>query len=391
MLDRRIQGDVPAKPHTIFEIGKNKKGYELVFTRDGFSSGFSILYTKEAPTSMIEASVISEDYSRFLGVAVDESAIGNARRHIKTWEAHSGSDLLSSRTALFMNDTCRVSVLRGSVSDSDYGFVNGDFDELYFVYEGSGVLHSMFGKVPFEKHDYILIPRQVPYRFVADKDLEMLVTEGDPGIEIPADFRNPYGQLKLEAPYTHRDFITPKELLDDQEAEAFKRMVTLKNGVLNEHVYQKSPVQVIGWDGSVYPMVFNIKDYLPKTGKIHLPPNLHLTFQAKDFVVCSFVPRKVDYGEGAIPCPYPHANVHCDELLYYVSGNFTSRKGISERSMSFHPAGLPHGPQPGNYFASVGTEDTNELAVMIDTWQPLKVTKAAMGIDDASYLTSWKE
>jgi homogentisate 1,2-dioxygenase len=391
MLERRILGDIPNKPHTVFEYKAGRRGFEYVFTRDGFAGGFSILYTKEAPTSLIESSVIQDDHMRFLGSPLDHKNIGNTRRHVRSWNAHQGNDLVGARSAMFMNASCRVSVVRGSLGDSDYGFVNGDYDELYFVYEGSGVVHTMFGKLPYKKHDYVLIPRQIPYRFVSDHMSEMLVMEGNPGIEIPADFRNPYGQLKLEAPYTHRDFRVPHELLTDDEADVFKRLITLKNNVFNEHIYQKSPVNVVGWDGSVYPMAFSIHDYLPKTGKVHLPPNLHLTFQSARFVVCSFVPRKVDYGEGAIPCPYPHGNVHCDELLYYVTGNFTSRKGISERSISFHPAGLPHGPQPGNYFASIGAEDTNELAVMIDTWDPLMMTEAALEVDDPSYVVSWKE
>lgn len=388
MLERRILGEVSAKPHTIF-LQNNQAMHEFVFTRDGFSGGFSILYGVHPPTSLTKISSPSIDDRRLLGEAVPYKEVINARRHIVSQKALAGDDLISARSALFLTQGCRISVVRGEVSQSSYAFCNGDGDELIFIYEGEGELISMFGKLAFKKHDYVLIPRGVAYKIKHRKQIEALCIEGDPYVEIPQDFRNPFGQLKLEAPYTHRDFRSPVDLLTKEDAKEFTRIITLKNGVLTEHLYKESPYEIIGWDGSVYPVAFNIHDYLPKTGKIHLPPNLHLTFKARDFVVCSFVPRLVDYGEGAIPCPYPHANVQCDEILYYVSGNFTSRKGVCERSITWHPAGLPHGPQPGRYFESMNSKDTNELAVMIDTWQPLQLTKTSLEIEDTQYQTSW--
>jgi len=389
MLERRYIGDLPAKPHTVFKPKGGKEASEYVFTRDGFAGGFSILYMDDAPTAVIGNEFYQGDTTRLVGETIPTSELPLARRHIETWRAPVGKNLIDARTALYRNSSCRASVVRGSVHGGDFSFCNGDGDELWFIYAGSGTLLTMFGRLPFRQNDYILIPRSVPYVIEHQGEIEGFIIEGDPQVQVPQDFRNPHGQLKMEAPYIHRDFRSPVELLSRADLKRFDRSLTLKNGRVSEHRYAKSPAQVIGWDGSVYPMTFNILDYLPKTGKVHLPPNMHLTFASRGFVVCSFIPRLVDYGEGAVPCPYPHSNVHCDEILYYVRGNFTSRAGIKERSLSFHPMGMPHGPQPGKYLESVGTKNTDELAVMLDTFEPLQVTKAAMGLEDASYSLSW--
>ncbi len=399
MLERRTLGVLSPKPHTVFTpAGHKSPCTEYVFTRDGFSSGFGMLYLQDAPTAveLNEAWPVQDhgvSLSRLVGEPVDPAEQPLARRHVQSWSAPTGSNLLAGRTALFVNRTCRVSVLRGKAGQTGkdpWSFTNGDADELYFFYSGKGTLLTQFGALSFDKNDYLLIPRGIPYVISAEGVIEALVVEGDPNIEIPGDYRNPHGQLRMEAPYTHRDFRSPTRLLDQKESLLFKHGVVLRNKTLTHHVYSKSPANIVGWDSSVYPMAFGILDFLPKTGKIHLPPNLHCTFKGKDFVVCSFVPRMVDYLEGAIPCPYPHANVHCDEIIYYVDGQFTSRKGINNRSLSYHPAGMPHGPQPGNYFGSVGTKWANEVAVMVDTWGPIHMTKAALGCEDAAYATSWK-
>jgi homogentisate 1,2-dioxygenase len=388
MLERRTLGAISAKPHTLFSY-QGQTMTEYVFTRAGFAGGYFISYHDKAPTIMNQAEIYPQNMSRMLGEPIPFRDLPNSRRHIKTWEAPSGKDLLDCRTAIWINSTCRLSTVRGNIG-STYAFSNGQFDELWFIYEGSGTLLTTLGAIEYKTHDYILIPRGIPYKFNHQGNFEGFLTEGSPAIEIPAEFKNPHGQLKLEAPYTHRDFRSPERLLTRSEQDEFLQIATLVSDTVTLHTYQTSSARVVGWDGSVYPIVFNIHDYLPKTGKIHLPPNLHQTFASpNNFIVCSFVPRMVDYGEGSIPCPYPHSNVHCDEVIYYVRGNFTSRKGISERSASFHPMGLPHGPQPGNYLDSVGQKSTNELAVMIDTFAPLSLTKAAKELEDSSYLASW--
>lgn len=388
MLERRTLGSIPPKPHTVFSY-QDQTMTEYVFTRSGFAGGYFISYHDQAPTVMNQAEIYPINMSRMIGEPLPFTEVPNSRRHVKTWEAPSGKDLLDSRTALWMNATCRLSAVKGNVT-STYAFSNGQFDELWFIYEGQGTLITSLGALEFKAHDYILIPRGIPYKFHQKGNFEGFLTEGNPTIEIPTEFKNPHGQLKLEAPYTHRDFRSPSRLLTRAEQDEFLKIATLVSDTVTLHSYQTSSARVVGWDGSVYPIAFNIHDYLPKTGKIHLPPNLHQTFASpNNFIVCSFVPRMVDYGEGAIPCPYPHSNVHCDEVIYYVRGNFTSRKGISERSTSFHPMGLPHGPQPGNYLDSVGHKTTNELAVMIDTFAPLNLTRAAKELEDTSYLATW--
>lgn len=392
MLERRTLGEIPPKPHTVFKPkGHKEPATEYVLTRDGFAGGFSLLYLQEAPTAIVEVNKVKFDAARLVGDFTPPGELPLARRHVQSWQAPEGKDLLDARTALMRSTTCKVSTVRGQVGGGDWVFNNGDADELYFVYEGSGELVSTYGRLPFGKSDYVLIPRGTPYFFDIKGSAEMLLVEGDPHIEIPAEFRNPFGQLKLEAPYTHRDFRSPRELLSKKDSERFRKTITLRNGALTEHVYDRPPAQIIGWDGSVYPIAFNIYDYLPKTGKIHLPPNMHLTFKSPKFVICSFVPRMVDYLEGAIPCPYPHSNVHCDEIIYYVSGNFTSRKGVKERSISHHPMGVPHGPQPGKYLASVGSKSTDEVAVMVDLWEPLSYSKFALKYEDPKYALSWSE
>jgi homogentisate 1,2-dioxygenase len=391
MLERRTEGEISAKPHSKFHPKSEPRGlasYEYVFTRDGFAGGFSIMHLRHEPNAIERQTPFQGDADRIIGVCSLDRESPFARRHIKTWEAPSGKNLLESRTALFRNETTRVSVIRGQ-AQADYAFANWTADELYFIQEGAGTLVTPFGFLTFDQHDYLLIPKGVPYRLEHTGKIEMLLIEATEHLGIPHDFRNPHGQLKLEAPYTHRNFrhpINPAGLL---AKDYFTTIVALAGDSLVEQRYKLAPFQTYGWDGSVYPMAFHILDYLPKTGKYHLPPNLHLTFQSRDFAVCSFVPRMVDYGEGAIPCPYPHANVHCDEIIYYVRGNFTSRQGIGPRSISFHPVGQPHGPQPGNYLASMGHKQTDELAVMLDTWKPLKSTKYALEIEDRSYQQSW--
>lgn len=403
MLERRTLGVVSPKPHTLFTpAGQKAPCTEYVFTRDGFSSGFVMLYLRDAPTAIElnepwPAGKHGVNIERLVGQPVNPAEQPLARRHVQSWQAPAGENLLAARTAMFVNNTTRVSVVRGKVGqtgktvEDSWSFTNGDADELYFFYAGKGTVLTQFGALSFDKNDYVLIPRGMPYVIDAAGEIEALLVEGDPHIEIPGDYRNPHGQLRMEAPYTHRDFRSPARLLTEQEAEYFRHGVVLRNKALTHHVYSKSPARVVGWDGSVYPMAFGILDFLPKTGKIHLPPNLLCTFKAKDFVVCSFVPRAADYMEGAIPCPYPHANVHCDEILYYVHGKFTSRKGINNRSLSYHPGGVSHGPQPGNYFASVGIKQFDEIAVMVDTWGPIHMTKAALGFEDPAYQTSWEE
>ncbi|MFK7872466.1 MAG: homogentisate 1,2-dioxygenase [Oligoflexales bacterium] len=384
MLERRYLGHIPKKPHTIFEY-EGKKYTEWVITRDGFQGGFSLLYQPEAPTTLGMPQTFECDLQAFFGSYSPEK--GLSRRHFQSQNMSAGKTWMTSRRGLMKSEHCRLSAVVGSMDGP--AFCNAEADELYFIRSGNGELLTPFGKLPFSLGDYLLIPRGIIWKMQTESDLDALLIEGFPELGIPQDFLNPHGQLKLESPYTHRDFRSPQVLLTNEEADLLKEVVVMRQEGLTLHHYKNSPARTVGWDGSVYPVAFQMSLYQPKTGKIHLPPNLHLTFQGTGFVVCSFVPRKVDYMDGAIPCPYPHANVACDEVLYYVSGDFTSRKGVGPGSLSYHPYGIAHGPQPGQYFASIGQESTKEMAVMIDTWEPLSIAQQAYDVEDLNYPKSW--
>jgi homogentisate 1,2-dioxygenase len=269
-------------------------------------------------------------------------------------------------------------------------YKNADGDDLLFVHEGSGRLETMFGTLPYEPGDYLVIPRGTIYRVVADPgETRMLTIEAPSAFESPRRYRNEYGQLLEHSPYCERDIRVPVSLDTRNESGRFEVRIKAR-GCLTAYFYDTHPLDVVGWDGLVYPWALNIADFEPITGSIHQPPPTHQTFEAHNFVVCSFVPRMLDTHPDAIPVPYNHSNLESDELLYYVNDRFGSRKGIEVGSMTLHPSGLPHGPQPGAVEASLGAKRTEELAVMVDTFRPLNVTAAAAGLEDDSYAMSWK-
>ncbi len=393
MIHRFQLGKVPPKPHTAFHDEDGKLLMEHCHTREGFEGPFSILYYRIPPTdeNAVELLALS-GFCPFEPLA--EQPLH--RRHIRTFDLKLSGDPLDARRVLLFNADVQIGMVKPSQPAPRF-FANGDGDELYFVFKGSGRFETLLGVLPFREHDYVYIPRAIPYRIRPDGPAaEMLVIEGRRFIDIPAEWRNRAGQITMYAPYTHRDFHPPRSLLAYDAAEHGKppfRLVIKREDRLTVHLYQHFPYELVGWDGCVYPFTFNIHDYQPKTGLIHLPPTIHLTFAGNDFVVCSFVPRKVDYmnrdGMKAVPCPYGHASVHMDEILFYVDGNFTSRRGILPGSISLHPSGIPHGPHPGTYEKSVGTDRTSELAVMCDTYKQLRLTTAAHAVEDKDYHLTW--
>ncbi len=385
MIHRHTLGLLPAKHHTqLREDGTLLM--EQMITREGFEGPFSILYYRSPPTD--EVAVASLELPGFCPVELVESQ-PLRRRHLKSQEIAPGGDWLSGRRTLLVSDDLLLGVCKPTEAGSRF-FSNGDGDEVLFMMAGSGRVESLYGVLGFRRHDYVIIPKGTPYRLVLDGDpAVMLWLECRPGIGVPSEWRNRWGQLTDFAPYSHRDFRVPERLLEAGDFAPPHEMVAKRQGALTLHRYQHFPFDVAGWDGIVYPVAFNIADYQPKTGLVHLPPTIHVTFAGPRFVVCSFVPRKVDYHPEAIPCPYAHANVDMDEILYYVEGNFTSRKGITAESISLHPAGITHGPHPGTYEASIGTERTEETAVMIDCYPPFRLTTVAAGIDDPDYHYSW--
>jgi len=285
------------------------------------------------------------------------------------------------------NEDIVVSLLRPDRPDPVY-LSNVDGDELLFILEGSGRVLSPFGDLRFEPHDYVCLPKGVAYRLIPDDGPQFWMSmECLGGVSLPAQWRNDAGQLRMDAPFCHRDFRKPT--FTGPQDEGIRSLLVKRGGQFAGFTLPNSPLDVVGWDGSVYPMVFPIGRFQPRVGQVHLPPDAHGTFVTRGAIICSFVPRLVDFHADAIPCPYPHSSVDCDELLFYCSGDFTSRRGVGPGSISIHPAGIPHGPHPGAYEASVGTQHTEELAVMVDTFRPLKVTQAGADLEDDTYMESF--
>ncbi|MBK8916162.1 MAG: homogentisate 1,2-dioxygenase [Phycisphaerales bacterium] len=388
MLHRHALGVFPPKPHTAhYEDGKLLM--EQMITREGFNGPFSILYYRTPPTDEFEVAGLElPGYYPFK--PLERQSLH--RRHIRSQDIKPGGDFLTGRRMMLFNPDVHISVAKPTEPASRF-FCNGDGDELFFIKAGSGRVESLFGTLPFREHDYVLIPKGTSYRmhFDGNKGVFMLF-EGRPYLGIPGEYRNRYGQLTDYAPYSHRDFRIPQEMLRFDPKTHGKppyELVVKAGDELSVHSYQHFPLDVAGWDGCVYPFAFNIHDYQAKTALVHLPPTIHTTFSGNGFVVCSFVPRVCDWHEKAIPCPYAHASVDMDEVLYYVDGNFISRKGIESESISLHPLGVTHGPHPGMYEKSIGAKRSSELAVMCDTHKPLRLTDLAHEVEDKDYHTSW--
>jgi homogentisate 1,2-dioxygenase len=258
------------------------------------------------------------------------------------------------------------------------------------VHEGRGTLKSQFGNLPFRKGDYIVIPFGVTWKMELQEECKFFTIENPSQIEPPKRYRNEYGQLLEHSPYCERDIRVPVELETHTERGEFEVRVKVRDR-LSRHILDYHPFDVIGWDGYLYPWIFNIEDFEPITGRLHMPPPIHQTFEAHNFVVCSFVPRLFDYHPEGIPAPYNHSNVQSDEVLYYAEGNFMSRKGIDRGDISLHPFGLPHGPQPGMTEVSIGKTETREFAVMVDTFHPLNLTRQALDMEKPEYMSTWLE
>ena len=393
MIHYKRLGSVPPKHHVTHKY-KGELLMEQCMTRVGFDSTYSILYYRTPPTD--EFKVRAEEIPDFCPAEPNTHQLLH-RRHLRTQDFKRKGDFLTGRRTILMNDDLRVGIVKTEEPVGKSWFTNAEGDECWFAYEGGGLLESVYGLLPFKKHDYVIIPKGTPYRLHTEGDKgTFLVFESSSYIDIPKQFRNESGQLTMDSPYCQRDFRTPQDLLvynQSDHGDALFRHYIKYNNQISVHEYQHFPWDVVGWDGYSYPVAFNISDYQPRTGVIHLPPTIHITFAGRGFIICSFVPRKVDYysnGEHrAIPCPYGHASVDCDEILYYVEGNFTSRKGIESQSISLHPMGVPHGPHPGTYQKSVGVDRTNELAVMCDTFKPLRLTAVASSVEDEDYHYTW--
>ena len=373
------RGDIPTKRHTQFRDDTSNLYWEELISREGFSQMYSNVYHVYPPTS-VEAVGELKKYNL---KAVDQT---HRHHHIRTANLESDGDAISSRIPLFFNSDVVIS--KAHVKESMKSlYRNGNADEVLFIHTGSGIFKSNFGNMALTAGDYLVIPRGVIWQIDVKEDMRILVTESSSPIETPTRYRNKFGQLLEHSPFSERDIRTPDFVgpVDDSPMDV---EVKLRHGI-QTYGYQHHPFDIVGWDGYYFPYIFNINDFMPITGKIHQPPPVHQTFQAHGIVLCSFVPRPFDYHDQSVPAPYAHSNVDSDEIIYYVEGNFMSRKGIDEQSISYHPMGLPHGPQPGKIEESLGAKETNELAVMIDTFKPLNMTKAALSVDDEDYPYSW--
>jgi homogentisate 1,2-dioxygenase len=378
-------GEIPPKRHTQFRKADGTLYAEELFGTEGFSNNYSNLYYHYPPTRVKKVEPFGERH-------LEEWRVGVQRHHhLKTAQLKPGGDAVLGNQILLFNKDLTIGISLPT-EPMPYFYRDGGADTMYFVHDGHGTLETNFGLLPYHEGDYILIPRGTTYRFDIPADSppsRFLVVEAYGGsIEPPRRYLSPNGQLLEHSPYCERDIRRPEQLVTHTERGDFEVRVKVGD-VISSYHYDFHPLNVVGWDGCEYPWIFNIADFEPITGRVHQPPPVHQTFQGPNFVVCSFVPRKLDYHPLSIPVPYNHSNIDSDEMLYYVNGNFGSRRGIERSSISLHPRGIPHGPHPGAVEKSLGAERTEELAVMIDTFYPLKYTAAARAIDDESYPHSW--
>lgn len=378
-------GSIPPKRHTQFRQFDGSLYKEELVSSRGFSGIYSNLYHIFNPNSIKS---IGEPIPFDWKIA---EGYGLKQTHLKTSGVDTtGEDYLKARKMLMMNNDVMMGICSPINRKMDYYFKNADGDELIFVHDGNGILYSQFGKLEVKKGDYIVIPRTTIYRFEWEEagPLRLLVIESKSPIETVRRYRNEVGQLLEHSPYCERDIRPPGELHIEDAAGDYLVHIK-KGGVLYPYTYPHSPLDIVGWDGYLYPYALSIHDFEPITGRIHQPPPVHQTFQAGGFVICSFVPRLFDYHPLAIPAPYNHSNIDSDEVLYYAEGEFMSRKGIDRGSFTIHTGGLPHGPHPGTVEKSIGAKATEEIAVMLDTFKPLFVTTEGLDFVDEHYPMSW--
>lgn len=378
-------GKTPPKRHTQFEKPGGGLYYEQLFGTIGFDGMSSLLYHINRPT-MVKEIIRSTDVSP--KIAVEKSV--KSRKFIG-FDTAAKDDFLESREPLLVNSDIHIGLAAPKKSVTEYFYKNADADEMLFIHKGTGTLRTFLGNIEFKYGDYIIIPRGMIYQIDFDtEDNRILYAESFHPIYTPKRYRNWFGQLLEHSPFCERDYILPTNLETHDEKGDFILKIK-KQGVLHELLYAAHPFDVVGWDGYNFPYGFSIHNFEPITGRVHQPPPVHQTFETKAFVVCSFCPRLYDYHPKAIPAPYNHSNIDSDEMLYYVDGDFMSRNNIGPGYITLHPAGIPHGPHPGAYERSIGQTETEELAVMIDTFKPLMVTENAIKIDDGKYYQSWLE
>ncbi len=378
-------GSIPHKRHTQFRKPDGNLYSEQLFSTEGFSSIYSLLYHNHPPTEIIRT---EKPYSVMPEIAEEKML---EHRSFQGFNIKPQNDYLKSRKPVLVNNDCQIVLAAPQQSMKDYFYKNADADELIFIHEGSGKLKTQYGELDFNYGDYVMVPRGSIYQieFATDSN-RLFIVESFSAIRYPKKYVSKEGQLLENSPYCERDIRPPQELQTLDERGDFL-ILTKKKGMMYGIHYLHHPFDVVGWDGCCYPYIFSILDFEPITGRVHQPPPVHQTFEANNFVVCSFVPRLFDYHPLAIPAPYNHSNIDSDEVIYYVDGDFMSRKNVTRGMITLHPGGIPHGPHPGAVNKSIGAKETKELAVMVDTFHPLQLTKEALDIEDKNYIMSWAE
>lgn len=376
-------GKIPPKRHTQFRKPDGSLYPEQLFGTIGFDGMYSNIYHEHRPTQVLK---IKRQYS----VAPKVAKHNNMQSYmLKGFQVPAANDYLESRKTVLTNSDCNIILAAPRKSLRAYFYKNTDADELLFIHKGTGKLRTFLGNIDFKYGDYLLIPRGIIYQIDFDtEDNRLFIVESYDPIYTPKRYRNWFGQLLEHSPFCERDIRKPQELETYNEKGEFLMKIKKQDEII-EMVYASHPFDVIGYDGYNFPYAFSIHDFEPITGRIHQPPPVHQTFETSSFVVCSFVPRLYDYHPDSIPAPYNHSNIDSDEVLYYVDGDFMSRNDVEAGHISLHPAGIPHGPHPGASERSIGQTKTEELAVMVDTFKPLKVTEEALKIADETYFQSW--
>jgi homogentisate 1,2-dioxygenase len=376
-------GHFPHKRHTVFRQGNGALYHEELFGTIGFDGMSSLLYHTYPPT-------IVKSFEGSISVAPEIAVEKNMKmRSLMGFNVIPSEDYVSSRQPMLVNGDCYIELASPSKSMDTYFYKNADADEIIFIHQGEGTLKTQLGNIDFGYGDYLVIPRGMIYQFHFKSTVNRLfIVQSFNPVYTPKRYRNWFGQLLEHSPYCERDIRPPHELETHDEKGDFLIRIK-KQDVLYDYVYATHPFDVVGWDGYNYPYAFSIHDFEPITGRVHQPPPIHQTFETTGFVLCSFVPRLYDYHPQSIPAPYNHSNIDSDEVLYYVDGDFMSRNNVEKGQITLHPAGIPHGPHPGAYERSIGKKETEELAVMVDTFRPLKLTKQALAVELGDYYQSW--
>ncbi|MHB1223353.1 MAG: homogentisate 1,2-dioxygenase [Gemmatimonadaceae bacterium] len=379
------RGQMPRKRHTVFRRPDGGLYSEQLVGHEGFHGTSALLYHVHPPTTVKSVRRLRETPY----VASGDTTLKH--RHFRTSQAPTGGSPTLDRVPLLFNPDIAMLYVAPDEQDAHF-YRNAQGDEVVFVASGEGTLETQFGDLPYREGDYVVIHRGIMHRWQMDlsKTHRLLVMESRGHVRFPKRYMNPFGQIVEGAPYSERDLRVPTELKTHDEMGDHRILVKQYDG-LNEFVLDHHPFDVVGWDGYFYPWTFNIHDFEPIVGRIHQPPPVHQTFEGDNFVICSFCPRPYDFDPNAVPVPYSHSNVDSDEVLYYASDEFMSRKGIEFGSVTHHPDGIPHGPHPGRAEASLGQKETKEVAVMMDSFRPLKVAEATTGFEDPDYHRSWIE